>query len=133
MDKRRGRAFKPRAVHVVKPFRPQVFLFRLLAAIFLWEGILLAFSFVKCSEPKAGESIGVLLSDRCPRLGQRAENVFEIAIATTLSLLAGGTQINLKPKKTSSDDRDASALRLPQPPSPPSPKENPPQRQGRWE
>ena len=86
----------------MKPFRPQVFLFRLLAAIFLWEGILLAFSFWACSKPaitEGDEPIVALLSDRCPRLGQRAENVFEIAIATTLSLLAGGTQLTFKAKE----------------------------------
>ena len=100
----------------MKPFRPEVFLFRMLACIFLWEGALLAFSFVKCSEPNVrteGEPVITLLSDRCPRLGQRAENIFEIAIATTLSLLAGGTQINLK--KISSDDPDDSSASQPLP------------------
>ena len=43
-----------------------------------------------------------LLSERCPRLGQRAENIFEIAIATTLSLLAGSTVISQK-KPSGSD------------------------------
>ena len=33
----------------MKPFRPQVFLFRLLAAIFMWEGIVLAYSFWACA------------------------------------------------------------------------------------
>ena len=103
----------------MKPFRPQVFLFRMLAAIFLWEGVLLAYSFYACSHPMIGAETQVLL-ERCPRLGQRAENIFEIAIATTLSLLAGGTQLSLK--KISSDDLDESlALSLPSPPQPPSP------------
>ena len=33
----------------MKPFRPEVFLFRMLACIFLWEGALLAFSFVNAA------------------------------------------------------------------------------------
>ena len=106
----------------MKPFRPQVFLFRLLAGIFIWEGILLAWSFQMCSNPSTRQET-ILLTERCPRLGQRAETIFELAIATTLSLLAGGTQFNLR--SSSSGDRDALALPLPQPPSPPLPEENP--------
>ena len=104
----------------MKDFRPQVFLFRLLAGIFLWEGILLAWSFQLCARPQYDAGKSVLLTERCPRIGQRAENMFEIAIATTLSLLAGGTQINLK--KPSSDKPDASAPPTPAaaPPKPPA-------------
>ena len=87
----------------MKPFRPEVFLFRLLAGIFIWEAVLLGYSFWACAHPMTKLASSVLLSERCPRLGQRAENIFEIAIATTLSLLAGGTQLSLR---FSSSDRD---------------------------
>ena len=97
----------------MKPFRPQVFLFRMLAAVFMWEGLLLAYSFWACSHPTLGAETRVLQSERCPRLGQRAENVFEIAIATTLSLLAGGNQFSLR---SSASGPDASAS--PRPPQP---------------
>ena len=104
----------------MQPFRPQVFLFRMLAAIFFGKGCYWLIRFYACSHPIIGAETRVLLSERCPRLGQRAENVFEIAIATSLSLLAGGTQLTLR--SSSSDDPDGSlALRLPQPPLPPSP------------
>ena len=108
----------------MKPFRPQIFLFRLLAAIFLWEGLLLVYSFYACSHPMLGVETRVLLSERCPRLGQRAENVFEIAIATTLSLLAGGTQLSRWNQSSSSDDPDALASPLPQRSRPLSPEES---------
>ena len=94
----------------MKPFRPQVFLFRLLAAIFLWEGVLLAWSFQLCAKPSTRQETA-LLTERCPRLGQRAETIFELAIATTLSLLAGGTQFSKK--ETERDD--------PPPPAAPTP------------
>ena len=111
----------------MKPFRPQVFLFRLLAGIFVWEGVLLAWSFHLCATPnhKAGQT--VLLTERCPRLGQRAETIFELAIATTLSLLAGGTQLNLRP--SSGDGPDALASQHLPLPSPPLPEGNRPQEQ----
>ena len=64
----------------------------MLAAIFAVEAVLLTFSFVKCAE---GLPPTVELSSRCPRIGQRAENIFEIAIATVLSLLAGSSGANV--------------------------------------
>lgn len=82
------------------PFRPTVFLFRMLAGIFLVEALLLSYSFVKCSNSSNAQPTA-LLAERCPRLGQRAENIFEIAIATTLSLLAGSTAINTSASNTS--------------------------------
>ena len=106
----------------MKPFRPQVFLFRMLAGIFVWEGVMLAWSFQLCATPKyMRDGVPVALTERCPRIGQRAETVFELAIATTLSLLAGGTQLNLK--RPSLDDPDESSVSpRPQRPEPPSPK-----------
>ena len=62
-----------------RPFRQRVFLFRLLAAIFAVEAGFLAFSFIRCPNVEA-----------CPNLGARSEQLFGVAIATTLSLLGVG-------------------------------------------
>jgi|GEM_PF-2221413 len=70
------------------PFRPKIFLFRMLAAIFLTEAGFLAFAFVKCSQIQPDQAI----TDRCPKIGDRAETLFVAAVATTLSLLTGADE-----------------------------------------
>ena len=52
------------------------------------EGMLLAFAFQHCSRPDPAAP-GEPFHERCPRLGQRTESIFELALATVLSLLAG--------------------------------------------
>ena len=71
-----------------RPFRPKIFLYRMLAAIFLAEAGFLAASFYICSRPVAGTTI----QDRCPKVGSRAEALFVAAVATTLSLLTGADE-----------------------------------------
>ena len=71
-----------------RPFRPKVFLYRMLAGIFLVEAAFLGFAFYKCSIPIPGKAVP-LVSERCPKLGERAETLFVAAVATTLSLLTG--------------------------------------------
>ena len=71
-----------------QPFRPKIFLYRMLAAIFLTEAGFLAFAFAKCSAPIPGQPVP-LVAERCPKLGERAETLFVAAVATTLSLLTG--------------------------------------------
>ena len=68
-----------------RPFRPKIFLYRMLAAIFLVEAVFLGFAFVKCSQLQPNQAI----TDRCPKIGDRAETLFVAAVATTLSLLTG--------------------------------------------
>ena len=97
----------------LRPFRPQLFLFRMLAAIFAIEAGLLTYSFIACSQ---GLPVQMALTERCPRIGQRAENIFEIAIATTLSLLAGGAT-----QKFSSGPSSASSSQGVPPQSPAGP------------
>ena len=97
----------------MRPFRAQVFLYRMLAVIFATEAGFLAFAFWKCSLPIPGTPVP-LVTERCPKLGERAETLFVAAVATTLSLLTGA--VALQPPQSSSDDRDASAS----PPRPPS-------------
>jgi len=72
----------------MKPFRAKVFLFRMLACIFLAEAGFLAFAFVKCSQPIPGQPVP-LVAERCPKLGERSETLFVAAISVTLSLLTG--------------------------------------------
>ena len=71
-----------------RPFRPKIFLYRMLGAIFLVEAIFLGFAFVKCSQPIPGTPVP-MVAERCPKLGERAETLFVAAVATTLSLLTG--------------------------------------------
>ena len=72
----------------VKPFRSKVFLYRMLGAIFFVEALFLAFAFVKCSQPIPGRPVP-MVTERCPKLGERSETLFIAAITTTLSLLTG--------------------------------------------
>ena len=74
-----------------RPFRPKIFLYRMLAAIFLTEASFLAFAFWKCSIPIPGNPVP-MVADRCPKLGERAETLFVAAVATTLSLLTGADE-----------------------------------------
>jgi len=61
----------------------------MLLAVFLIECGFLAFAFVKCSEPLPDNPVP-LVNERCPRLGQRSQEIFQQAMAVTLSLLGGG-------------------------------------------
>ena len=60
----------------------------MLAGIFIVEAGFLAFAFHKCSIPIPG-NVAPMVSERCPKLGERAETLFVAAVATTLSLLSG--------------------------------------------
>ena len=59
-----------------RPFRAQVFLLRMLVGIFVAQFALLTFALVKCNS-----------RENCPDLGRRIENLCNVAVATTLSLL----------------------------------------------
>ena len=88
------------------PFRPQPFLFRMLVLIFLTECGFLAYAFVKCSQPLPNNPVP-LVNERCPRLGQRSQEIFQQAMAVTLSLLGGGALaggFNQKPQRSLASD-----------------------------
>lgn len=68
------------------PFRRDVFLLRTLVGIFVFEFGIIGFSFYKCAE-KIGKTEGSSVQQVCPDLGGRAETLFGVAIATTLSLM----------------------------------------------
>lgn len=73
----------------------------MLLGIFIVEALFLGWSFKACSArlEKTQQSI----TDVCPRLGERAENLFGVSIATTLSLMTGQAVENYK-KKGGSDN-----------------------------
>ena len=109
------------------PFRPTPFLFRMLLLIFLMECGFLAYAFFKCSQPLPTNPVP-LVNERCPRLGQRSQEIFQQAMAVTLSLLGGGAITGgLGSKKSASlGDRDEPLVKNPgsqvpasvQPPAP---------------
>ena len=59
-----------------RAFRPQIFLLRTLVGIFVAQFAILTFALVKCHDKQ-----------HCPDLGRRIENLCNVAVATTLSLL----------------------------------------------
>ena len=71
-----------------RPFRSKVFLFRMLAGIFVVEALFLGFAFVKCAQ-RIERSADATVASTCPKVGDRAETLFIAAISTTLSLLTG--------------------------------------------
>ena len=69
-------------------FRPRVFLFRMLAVIFFAELATLLFAFSKCTaSDMTGREAEQTIKERCPEIGNRTEQLFGVAVATTLSLL----------------------------------------------
>ena len=74
-----------------QPFRQRVFLLRVLVGIFCVEAGFLAFAFWKCSVPIPG-SPQTLVSKRCPHIATKSQELFGVAVATTLSLLTGTDQ-----------------------------------------
>jgi hypothetical protein len=69
----------------VSSFNPKPFLFKLLAAIFLSQFLIMSWSVWRCGTVEPGNK--TLLKDRCPEIGQRIENLFGLSLATVLSLL----------------------------------------------
>ena len=75
-----------------RPFRPQVFLLRTLVGIFIIQASLLVFSFGKCAQ--LSESRGTRPVEECPSIGEKAEGMTNVMIATVLSLLVGSNTTN---------------------------------------
>ena len=67
------------------PFRPKPFLFRTLAAVFAAQFLMAGYALWRCSH--GGPSNELKISERCPDLGLRTENLFSLAVTTVLSLL----------------------------------------------
>ena len=71
-----------------REFRPLPFLYRTLVGIFAVEALFLGFSFVSCRD-LALKNPPKTIQEHCPRIGERAENLFGISIASVLSLMTG--------------------------------------------
>lgn len=69
----------------MRKFNREKFLFRMLAAIFITEALFIGAGVYKCFSLTTED-----YQIQCPRLGERTETLFGIAIATTLSLLGAG-------------------------------------------
>lgn len=67
------------------PFRPKPFLFRLLGAVFLAEFLIIGYSIYRCGQVEPGEPVPLV--ERCPKIGDRTQEMFTLATATILSLL----------------------------------------------
>jgi hypothetical protein len=74
-----------------RPFRSRLFLFRLLACIFLFHGVLLWRAVDGCrnltSAVNEQSSVQRSVEYVCPQIAAKAENLFNVAVATVLSLL----------------------------------------------
>lgn len=67
-----------------RPFRVHVFLLRMLAVIFVAEASIIVYGIHLCSRVTEDK-----VTEVCPNIGGRVEKLFGVAMATTLSLLAG--------------------------------------------
>lgn len=72
------------------PFNREKFLFRLLAGIFLWQGVIFTYGLTACL------SLGGI--KQCPEIGERYENTVNVMVATTLALLGTSTIIGSQKK-----------------------------------
>ena len=79
-------------------FRPLPFLYRMLLGIFVVEALFLGFSFNACKDLAMNSKPPKTVQEHCPRLGERAENLFGISIATVLSLMTGQAVENFRNK-----------------------------------
>ena len=71
-----------------RPFRSKVFLFRLLAVIFCFQALVIVRAMEGCMVLVQRNEEVHSIKESCPDLGQKAENLFNIAVATVLSLLS---------------------------------------------
>ena len=80
----------------------------MLGTIFAVEAGFLGFAFWKCSQPIPG-SPAPIITERCPKIGERSETLFVAAVSVTLSLLTGaGVVAASQQSQSSSDDRVSS-------------------------
>lgn len=70
----------------------------MLLGIFITEAAFLGFSFKACMD-LTRINPGTTVQEQCPRLGERAENLFGVSIATVLSLMTGQAVESFRSKK----------------------------------
>lgn len=83
------------------PFNREKFLFRLLAAIFVWQAVIFTYGLTACL------SLGGI--KECPDIGERYENTVNVMVATTLALL--GTSTIIGSQKKGKEEEQAAATR----------------------
>ena len=79
-------------------FKTLPFLYKMLLGIFVVEALFLGFSFQACKDLAMHSKPAKTVQEHCPRLGERAENLFGISIATVLSLMTGQAVENFRSK-----------------------------------
>jgi len=77
-------------------FRPLPFLYRMLVGIFLVETFFLAMTYRGCMNMQ--KTSGDNIQEICPRLAERSDNLFGVAVATVLSLMTGQAVENFRRK-----------------------------------
>ena len=88
---------KPRGSGRPGEFRALVFLYRMLVGVFIVQAVFLGFSFKTCADI-AKRTGATSVTTACPNLADKTENLFGVAVATTLSLLTGQAVENFKNK-----------------------------------
>lgn len=68
----------------------------MLLGIFLVEAFFLAFTYKGCLDMQ--KSSGDNIQEICPRLAERSDNLFGVAVATVLSLMTGQAVENFRKK-----------------------------------
>ena len=68
-------------------FRPKVFLLRALIGVFVYQGVLVVVEYGACVQYTRERGKDALVSEVCPEITGRVENLFSVATATILSLL----------------------------------------------
>ena len=68
-------------------FRPKVFLLRALIGVFVYQGVLVVVGYATCARYTRERDKDALVSEVCPEITGRVENLFSVATATILSLL----------------------------------------------
>ena len=69
----------------------------MLVGVFLVQAVFLAFSFKACSDISKRTG-ATSITAACPNLADKTENLFGVAVATTLSLLTGQAVENFRNK-----------------------------------
>ena len=69
----------------------------MLVGIFLLEAFFLAVTYRGCMDMQ--KTSGDNIQEICPRLAERSDNLFGVAIATVLSLMTGQAVENFRSKK----------------------------------
>ena len=79
-------------------FKPLPFLYRTLLGIFIVEAVFLGFTYKGCMDLTKKQG-SLSIQDHCPRVAERSDNLFGVAVATVLSLMTGQAVESFRSKK----------------------------------